>query len=257
MEKGLFDLVGKVAVVTGGGRGIGLAIARGLAGQGADVALVARSTDQLKAVRERISVQTGRRVWVVPFDLEDVDDIAALFGKIVETAGSVDILVNAAGRMIRQPSQEASLEEFRRTIEVNLTAALAMSQAFCRHCSIEGKAGRIVNIGSLTCHAAQPAVAGYACSKAGLLALTRTLAVEWAKYGITVNAIGPGCIRTELTEPLQADAQFDRWVLSRTPLGRWGEPEDLVGTAILLASKAGQFITGQIFYVDGGWTAAL
>jgi gluconate 5-dehydrogenase len=257
MENRMFDLTGKVALVTGGGRGIGLALARGLAGQGADVALVARSAEQLDAACKRIGAETGRRAWAFPFDVADVSGIGGLFERIVKTAGGVDVLVNAAGTTVRQPSEEASLDDFRRTMEVNLTAAMAMSQAFCRHCKSEGKPGRIINIGSLMCHAARPTVAGYACSKAALLALTRTLSVEWAKYGINVNAIGPGYIRTDLTASLEADAEFDRWVLSKTPLGRWGDPEDLVGTAVLLASKAGQFITGQIFYVDGGWTALL
>ncbi len=253
----MFGLNGKVALVTGGGRGIGLALARGLAGQGADVALVARNAEQLDAACKQIKAETGQRTWAFPFDVANVEEIAGLFDGIVKTAGGVDILVNAAGTTARQPSEEASLEEFRRVMEVNLTAAMALSQAFCRHCKSEGKPGRITNIGSLMCHAARPTVAGYACSKAGLLALTRTLAVEWARYGINVNAIGPGYIRTDLTASLEADAEFDRWVISKTPLARWGEPEDLVGTAILLASKAGAFITGQIFYVDGGWTALL
>jgi gluconate 5-dehydrogenase len=257
MENRLFDLTGKVAVVTGGGRGIGLAIGRGLAGQGADVALVSRSVEQLEAARKQVEAQTGLQVWAFPFDLADASGIAGLFDKITQVAGGVDILVSCAGTTIRQPSEDASLDDFRRTIEVNLTATLAMSQAFCRHCKSEGKPGRIINIGSLSCHAARPTIAGYSCSKAGVLALTQTLAVEWAKYGINVNAIGPGYIRTELTAPLQADVGFDKWVLSKTPLGRWGEPDDLVGTAVLLASKAGDFITGQIFYVDGGWTALL
>ncbi|UCF16643.1 MAG: SDR family oxidoreductase, partial [Phycisphaerales bacterium] len=142
-------------------------------------------------------------------------------------------------------------------IETNLTAAFAMSQAFCRHRIDAGKAGRIINIGSLTCHSARPTTAAYASSKGGLLMLTKTLAVEWAKYKINVNAIGPGYIATDLTKPLWTDEEFDRWVLSKTPLARWGRPDDLVGTAVLLASKAGEFITGQIIYVDGGWLALL
>jgi gluconate 5-dehydrogenase len=132
-----------------------------------------------------------------------------------------------------------------------------MSQAFCHHCKRTGKPGRVINIGSLMCDAARPTTAAYASSKAGLLMLTKTLAVEWAGYNINVNAIGPGYIVTELTVPLQADESFNKWVISKTPLGRWGQPEDIVGIAVLLASKAGDFITGQIIYVDGGWLALL
>ena len=244
-------------MVTGAGRGIGLAIARGVAEQGADLALIARTRSQLEAAKREIEAETGRRVSVFPFDLADLDAIETLFGEIVRAVGGVDILVNCAGMTVREPTEDASLESFNRVMEVNLTSVLLLSQAFCRHRKEVSKPGRIINIGSLACHAARPTIAAYACSKMGVLGLTRTLAVEWAKYGINVNAIGPGYIATDLTAPLQADAEFSRWVLSKTPLNRWGRPEDLVGTAILLASKAGDFITGQIFYVDGGWTALI
>jgi gluconate 5-dehydrogenase len=257
MEKELFSLAGKTALVTGAGRGIGLALARGLAGQGADVALVARTREQLEAAKKRIETETGRQVWIFPFDLADVEGVPTLFEEVARATGGVDILVNCAGTTVREPTEEASLESFRRVMDVNLTEVLLLCQAFCRHRKQAGKPGRIINIGSLACHAARPTIAAYACSKMGVLGLTRTLAVEWAKYGINVNAIGPGYIATELTAPLQADAEFSRWVLSKTPLNRWGRPEDLIGTAILLASQAGAFITGQIFYVDGGWTALI
>jgi gluconate 5-dehydrogenase len=255
MENGLFDLVGRTALVTGAGRGIGLAIAKALAGQGADVALVARTQSQLRVAKEQIESQTGRKVWVFPFDLVDVQHVPGLFEEVVRATGGVDILVNCAGTTVREPSEDASLESFSRVMDINLTEVLLLCQAFCRHRKQAGQGGRIINIGSLACHAARPTIAAYACSKMGVLALTRTLAVEWAKYGINVNAIGPGYIATDLTAPLQADAQFSQWVLSKTPLTRWGRPEDRVGTAILLASPAGDFITGQIFYIDGGWTA--
>ena len=219
------------------------------------MALVARTESQLEAAKERIEGETGRRVWVFPFDLGDVEHVPGLFGEVVRATGGVDILVNCAGTTVREPTEDASLESFNRVMDVNLTEVLLLCQAFCRHRKEVGKPGRIINIGSLACHAARPTIAAYACSKMGVLGLTRTLAVEWAKYGINVNAIGPGYIATDLTAPLQADAQFSQWVLSKTPLNRWGRPEDLVGTAILLASRAGDFITGQIFYVDGGWTA--
>lgn len=257
MENGLFDLAGKTALVTGAGRGIGLAIAEGLARQGADVALVARTGSQLEAAKKQIEAETGRRVWIFPFDLGEVEHVQGLFGEVVRAAGGVDILVNCAGTTVREPTEDASLESFQHVMDVNLTEVLLLCQAFCRYRKQVGKPGRIINIGSLACHAARPTITAYACSKMGVLGLTRTLAVEWAKYGINVNAIGPGYIATHLTAPLQADAQFSQWVLSKTPLNRWGRPEDLAGTAVLLASKAGDFITGQIFYVDGGWTALI
>lgn len=257
MQSRRFDLTGKTALVSGAGRGIGLALARGFAEYGANVALVARTKEQLHAAEEQIDGQTGRKTWSFPFDLGDIEGIGRLFDEVVRATGGVDILVNCAGTTVRELTEEMPLEDFRRVMEVNLTSALLLSQAFCRHRRSVGKGGRIVNIGSLACHAARPTTAAYTCSKMGLLGLTKTLAVEWAKYGINVNAIGPGYIATELTAPLQADAEFSRWVLSKTPLGRWGRPEDLVGVAVLLASSAGDFITGQIFYVDGGWTALI
>jgi gluconate 5-dehydrogenase len=257
MENQRFDLTGKAALITGAGRGIGLAIARALAEHGANAILVARSADQLETAARQIEAETSRRVWALPFDLAHSDRVERLFADAVETAGGVDILVNCAGTTVRSPSEDLSLEDFQQVMDVNLTSALVLSQAFCRHCRNSDKPGRIINIGSLACYAGRPTIAAYACSKMALLGLTRTLAVEWAGYGINVNAIGPGYIATDLTTPLRKDPQFDQWVLTKTPLGRWGTPQDLVGTAVLLASRAGEFITGQIFYVDGGWTALI
>lgn len=257
MESSLFNLSGKTALVTGGGRGIGFAIARGLAEHGADVAIIARTEKQLEVAKNKIQAETDRKVWVFAFDLEKTDEIEGLFGNIVSQTKGVDILVNCAGTTVRGPSEKIDLKVWNRVIEVNLTAAFVMSQAFCNYRKSSNKPGRIINIGSLTCHVARPTTAAYASSKGGLLMLTKTLAVEWAKYSINVNAIGPGYIDTELTAPLKSDGDFNKWVLSNTPLSRWGRPDDLVGTAVMLASKAGDFITGQIIYVDGGWLALL
>lgn len=257
MGNGLFDLSGKTALVTGGGRGIGFSIAKGLAEQGADVAVAARTAEQLEKACEQIRAQTGSKAWSFAFDLANMDRIDGFFGEVVEKTGGVDILVSCAGMTVRGTSEEVELADWKSVLDVNLTSVFVLSQAFCRHRKVAGCGGSIINIRSLTCHAARPTTAAYASSKGGILTLTRTLAVEWAKYGITVNAIGPGYIATELTAPLQADEEFNEWVHSKTPLGRWGEPDDLVGTAVLLASKAGEFITGQIIYVDGGWLALL
>ncbi|HEX42368.1 MAG TPA: SDR family oxidoreductase [Phycisphaerales bacterium] len=252
----LFDLQGSTALVTGASRGIGGAIAMGLAQQGADVVLLARGTGPLEQARRQIETQTGRRVWVRAFDMGAVDAVESMFAGVVDEVGSVDILVNAAGTTVRGPSEDLPPDGWARVLDVNLTAVLRLCQAFCRHRKSAG-GGRIINIGSLMCDGARAGTAAYAASKGGLLMLTKTLAVEWARYGITANLIGPGYIRTELTKPLWTDNQFNQWVLSKTPANRWGEPEDLVGTAVLLASKAGAFITGQIIYVDGGWLAML
>jgi gluconate 5-dehydrogenase len=257
MESRLFDLSGRTALVTGAGRGIGLAIAQGLAQHGAELAIMARTKEQLETARQQIHADTGKAVRTFPFDLEDVDQIEALFETIAAETRGVDILVNCAGTTIRGPAEDVDIKSWNHVLQVNLTAVFVLSQAFCRHRKQAGKAGRIINIGSLTCHAARPSTAAYGTSKSGLLMLTKTLAVEWAKYNINVNVIGPGYIVTELTKPLWTDDDFNQWVLTKTPLARWGRPEDLVGTAVLLASRAGEFITGQIIYVDGGWLALL
>jgi gluconate 5-dehydrogenase len=257
METTLFDLSGNTALVTGGSRGIGFAIAKGLAGHGADVAIAARTQEQLAKACKDIEGRTGRKARSFAIDLGNIEQIEGLFGEVVAKTGGVDILVNCAGTTARGASEDIGLEDWRRVQDVNLTAVLVMSQAFCRHRKEAGGGGKIVNIGSLMCDGARPTTAAYAASKGGLLMLTKTLAVEWAKYDITVNAIGPGYIATDLTAALRADEDFSKWVLSKTPAGRWGRPEDLVGAAVLLASKAGDFITGQIIYVDGGWLALL
>jgi gluconate 5-dehydrogenase len=257
MKSELFSLSGKTALVTGGSRGIGLAVAKGLAEHGADVAIIARTNEQLETAKQQIQTDTNKKVWAFTFDIKNIKGIEGLFESIVSETKGVDILVNCAGTTIRGPSEEVDLKTWNDVIEVNLTSVFVLSQTFCRHRRQVGKTGRIINIGSLTCHGARPTTAAYASSKGGLLMLTKTLAVEWAKYNIGVNAIGPGYIATELTEPLWSDEEFTRWVLSKTPLGRWGQPDDLVGTAVLLASNAGEFITGQIIYVDGGWLALL
>jgi len=257
MKSELFNLVGKTALVTGGSRGIGLALAKGLVEHGADIALIARTKEQLETTASQIQADTAQTIYTYPFDMGNIKEIEALFDKIVTDTKGIDILVNCAGMTIRGPSEDVDLETWNRVIEVNLTATFIMSQAFCRHRKKINKAGRIINIGSLACHGGRPTIAAYASSKGGLLSLTKTLAVEWAKYNINVNAIGPGYITTELTEPLWTNDEFNKWVLSKTPLARWGKPEDLAGTAVMLASKAGDFITGQIIYVDGGWVALL
>ena len=257
MHSDLFQLSGKKALITGASRGLGLAIAKGLAQHGADVALMARNSDELTNAANQITTETNRTVSTFPFDLQHTEAIDAQFTDVVARLSSVDILVNCAGVNLRSPAEQAPLDLWDKVLRLNLTAAFALSAAFCRHRRQLDRPGKIINIGSLACTAARPTTTPYSASKGGLLMLTKGLAVEWAPYNINVNAIGPGYFLTEMTKPLFDDRQFTDWVLSRTPLKRLGQPEDLVGAALLLASSAGDFITGQIIYIDGGWLAAL
>lgn len=257
MGNELFNLLGKTALVTGGSRGIGLAVAKGLAMHGADIAIIARNESRLQAAGEQIQECSGKKAWTFPFDMENTREIEQLFENIISEMKEIDILVNCAGTTARGPAEEVDLETWNRVVGVNMTAVFTLSQAFCRHRKQVGKGGKIINIGSLMCHGGRPTTTAYAASKGGLLMVTRSLAVEWAKYHINVNAIGPGFISTDLTAKLQKDEDFNKWVLSRTPFDRWGQPEDIAGTAVFLASSASDFVTGQILYVDGGWVAAL
>ena len=257
MDNILFNLSGKTALVTGGSRGIGLGVAQGLARYGADIAIIAREEKQLEAAGKQIQENSNKKVWTFPFDLGNTKGIEKLYENILSETPGIDILVNCAGTTIRGPAEEVELQAWHRVVDLNMTAVFALSQAFCRHRKKVDKGGKIINIGSLMCHGGRPTTTAYAASKGGLLMLTRSLAVEWAKYHINVNAIGPGFITTDLTAKLQADEDFNNWVLSRTPFARWGQPDDIAGTAVFLASNASDFVTGQILYVDGGWVAAL
>ncbi len=257
MERALFSLTGKTTLISGGSRGIGLAIAKGLAQHGADVAIIARNKSGLEAAKQQIQSSSDKKVWTFSFDLENTEKIEPLFDKISSETKGIDILVNCASVIGRAPAEDVKLSSWNQVMKVNLTAAFVMSQAFCRHRRQVNKGGKIINIGSLMCQGARPTTTAYAASKGGLLMLTKSLAVEWAKYNINVNAIGPGYIATELTAELQASEDFNKWVLSKTPLERWGQPEDIAGTAVFLASSASDFVTGQIVYVDGGWLAAI
>jgi len=253
----LFDLSGRRAIVTGGSRGIGKAIANGLAQAGADVVLLARDIKVLETAKLQIQKQTAKKAWAFSLDLEAIDKIEAGFEEIVKQTGEVDILVNCAGTSRRVNAEDLELADWQKVLNINLTAVMKLSQAFCRHRKELKQGGKIINIGSLMCHGARPQTSVYTISKNGIIGLTKSLAIEWAKYNINVNAIAPGYIITDLTANLKADRDFDAWVLSRTPMTRWGNPEDLIGAAVFLASNASNFITGQMLYIDGGWTAAI
>jgi gluconate 5-dehydrogenase len=247
-----FRLDGELALITGGSKGIGLGIARGMARAGADVLLNARNQRDLECAAASLRA-TGRRVESCPFDLRETAEIPAWFDGLAARHGRPGILVNAAGITRRGMAEELPASDWDDTIAVNLTAAFVLSQAFARHAIAAGAGGSIINIASMMTFAARRTTAAYTASKGGIGQLTKALAVDWADRGIRVNSIAPGYIRTQLNQPLQDDAEFSAWVEKRTPLGRWGTPDDIAPAAVFLASRAAAFITGQILAVDGGW----
>lgn len=247
-------LEGRTALITGASRGLGRAIAAGFAASGARLALIGRIRSNLEVVADELR-NGGAEVHCFPYDLSKIEGIPELYEWIVAAAGEVNILINVAGKNFRVPAVDFPLEEWRSVLDLNLTAPFVLSQCFARPLIREGKPGKIVNIASLMTAATRPMIPAYTASKGAIGQLTKALAVEWAEHRINVNAVGPGYFKTELTKPLHQDPAFDKWVLDRTPMKRWGEPGDLVGAVVFLSSSAADFITGQILYVDGGWLA--
>jgi len=247
------NLSGKTAVVTGASRGLGKSMALGLAEAGADIILVSRGMPELKVVAQEIE-KLERRAMPISADISNLGDINVMVETAVGEFGRIDILVNNAGTTVRMPSESFTEEAWDKVIDVNLKGAFFCAQAVGK-VMINQRSGKIINIASLLSVIGVPTAVAYAASKGGISQLTKTLAVEWAKYNIRVNAIGPGYFRTDLTKPLQEDKVRSAQILSRIPLGRWGEPDDLKGVVVFLASEASDYITGQTIYADGGWLA--
>jgi len=252
----LFDLSGKTALVTGSSGGLGLAMARGLAEAGAAVILNGRDEPKLAAAAQTLTT-AGHRVTTSAFDVTDEAAAMAAFDRFDHAGTAIDILVNNAGIQFRKPMVDLAAEDWRRVIETNLTSAFLIGREAARRMIARGRGGKIINIGSLTSEVARATVAPYTAAKGGIKQLTRSMAAEWAVHGIQANAIGPGYIVTDMNKALVEDAKFDAWVRGRTPSGRWGMPEDLIGVAVFLASPASAYVNGQIIYVDGGMLAVL
>lgn len=255
MSTELFDLSARVALVTGSSRGLGLILARGLAQSGATVVLNGRNTETLDLAVNTLR-EEGFSVAGYPFDVVNRERVEEQVSRIETEVGPIDILVNNAGIQSRAPTAEMEESEWRRVLDINLTGVFLATQPVARG-MIRRKRGKIINICSLQSEVGRPTIAPYTAAKGGVKMLTRTMAVEWAKYNIQVNGIGPGYFATEMNTALINDPQFDRWIKNRTPAGRWGRPEELIGTAVFLASEASSFLTGQIIYVDGGVLASL
>ncbi len=252
MPDPLFSVADQIVVVSGGSRGIGRAIARGFAERHAHIIITGR--DEASLTRAVAEIAGDGSVTPVVCDVARADDIARLVTHVLANFGRIDTLVNVAGVNRRKPALEVTEDDYDFVLDINLKGAFLLSQAVGRH-MVERRSGCQINIASLNSDRPLKDVLPYAMSKAGIVQMTRGLALEWGPSGVRVNGIAPGFILTDLTQKLWSDPAMQRWGQANTPQGRLGVPEDLVGTAIFLASPAAAFLTGQTLYVDGGYTA--
>lgn len=251
----LFDLNRKTALITGSESGIGFALAEGLSSAGAKVILNGISPKKL-ANGERYLKNQGAEVMTLEFDVTNSYEVKKAIDTYLKTEGNIDILINNAGINIRGDFVNFKHEDWNKIIDVNINGAMIVSQALLPH-MIKNNAGKIINMCSMHSELGRASVVPYTVSKGGLRMLTKALCAELGQYNIQVNGIGPGYIETEMTQSLTHDASFNEWLKNRTPAGRWGKPEDLIGTAVFLASEASNFVNGQIIHVDGGILASV
>jgi NAD(P)-dependent dehydrogenase (short-subunit alcohol dehydrogenase family) len=249
----LFSLKGKVAVVTGGSKGLGQGIALGLADAGADVVVASRTQAELDKVADQIRAK-DRRALAIATDTTNLDSIKKLAAKVMEEFGKIDILVNNAGQGATVPFLKIPVEEWDRILNVNLKGYFLCTQVLGAP-MFKAKSGRVINISSAMGSSPMGYMAHYAASKGAINAMTKSLAQEWATRGVTVNAIAPSYFLTDINKAAHADENTNKLIMSKTPMGRWGEMEDLVGLVVYLASDASRYMTGAILPVDGGWTA--
>ena len=250
-----FSVDNKVILVTGSSGGLGYILARGLAKEGAQVILNGRDQEKLNKLvialqKENLAVDG------FAFDVSDAGEVSKGMKKIFKQYGEIDVLVNNAGIQIRGALEDFEEADWNRILNVNLSSAFFVSREIVKG-MIQKKSGKIINICSLQSDLARPTIAPYTASKGGLKMLTRAMATEWGKHNIQVNAIGPGYFKTEMTKSLYENPEFDSWLCRRTPSNRWGDPEELLGVLIFLASEASSYVNGQIIYVDGGMTACV
>jgi gluconate 5-dehydrogenase len=256
----LFDIRGHTALVTGSSRGIGRALAQGLLEAGCSVVLHGQDRDRLRAAAAELAPaaeRAGAALHRVPFDVTDSDAVSAgVEEALALVSGRLDVLVNNVGVQHRTPLLDLPEETWRRLLDTNVTSAYLVGRAVARTMVARGS-GKIINVASVQSRLARPGIAAYAATKGALKMLTQGMCAEWAPAGVQVNALAPGYIETELTGPLVADPEFSAWVRRRTPAGRWGRPEDLVGALLFLAAPASDFVNGQTLYVDGGLVAVV
>lgn len=252
----IFDLTGKTALITGSTRGLGFAWAAGLAEAGATVILNGTQQAHMDTALNALQAQ-GHSARGFIFDVASEDEIESVFSQLDDENIHVDIVINNAGIQFRQPMLDLALSDWQRVLDVNLTSAFLVARAAAKRMVARKTGGKIINIGSLTSEAARPTVAPYTAAKGGIKLLTKSMAAEWAVHNIQSNGIGPGYILTDMNTALVDNAEFNQWVCNSNPSGRWGKPEELIGTAVYLASEASSYVNGQMIYVDGGWLATL
>ena len=248
------SLNGKVGIVTGASKGLGRSMALGLAEAGADLALVSRGMPDLMKIADEVK-KLGRKVLPISADVSDLKQIDEVIEKVLAEFGKIDILVNNAGTTVRLNIEDFTEEAWDTVMDLNIKGAFFCAQAVGKVMIKQGK-GKIINTASLLSAIGGPKTVAYAAAKGGIAQITKCMAVEWSKYNINVNAIAPGYFRTPLTQPLQDDPERSAKILSRIPMQRWGDPDDLKGVVVFLASEASDYVTGQVIFVDGGWMAS-
>ncbi|MGB5215627.1 MAG: SDR family oxidoreductase [Anderseniella sp.] len=251
----LFGLSGKRALITGSSKGIGYALARGLSGAGAEIVINGRDAARLDQAAAGLR-EAGASVTTAVFDVTDPQAVRAGVAKVEAETGAIDILINNAGMQHRTPLEDFPDDAWDMLMRTNLNSVFNVGKAVAKH-MIERKQGKIINICSVQTALARPGIAPYVASKGAVANLTKGMCTDWAKYGLQVNGLAPGYFETELTEALVADEEFSAWLSIRTPAGRWGKVDELVGAAVFLSSDSASFVNGHILYVDGGITACL